>query len=383
MEPKLDLTKEYGLVLEGGGARGAYQIGAWRALSEAGVKIKGVAGTSVGALNGAFVCMNDLAKAEQVWCDMKYSRVFKIGDEMIDGLLSRGLAESDLAELGNSVRQIVSDRGLDITPLKELIAETLDPEKIRNSPVEFYATTFSLTERREIDFDMRSATDGEMRDMLLASSYLPGFKAEKLGGKYYMDGGTVNNVPLNVLAKRGYKDVIVIRIYGVGVDREKLFDLPDDMDLYRIEPETALGGILDLDGARIRKNMTLGYYDAKRLIYGLCGRGYYIDVPEGEGACLKKLFADFGLFFSLLGKLMERPGTERFSGLSEYRLKTERIFPAIARKLKLAPGWDYRTLYGALLEACAKKLKLERFAVYEEETIRDLAREAVGAAETE
>ena len=57
MKPVLDLSKEYGIVLEGGGARGAYQIGAWKALKEAGVKIKGIAGTSVGALNGALMCM--------------------------------------------------------------------------------------------------------------------------------------------------------------------------------------------------------------------------------------------------------------------------------------------------------------------------------------
>lgn len=50
MKPIIDLNKEYGLVFDGGGARGAYQIGAWRALSEAGVKISAVAGTSVGAL---------------------------------------------------------------------------------------------------------------------------------------------------------------------------------------------------------------------------------------------------------------------------------------------------------------------------------------------
>ena len=60
MKPIIDLNKEYGLVFDGGGARGAYQIGAWRALSEAGEKISAVAGTSVGALNGALVCMGDL-----------------------------------------------------------------------------------------------------------------------------------------------------------------------------------------------------------------------------------------------------------------------------------------------------------------------------------
>ena len=62
MKPVIDLTKEYGLVLEGGGAKGAYQIGAWKAMREAGVKIKGIAGTSVGALNGALICMDGLGK---------------------------------------------------------------------------------------------------------------------------------------------------------------------------------------------------------------------------------------------------------------------------------------------------------------------------------
>jgi hypothetical protein len=44
MKPVLDTEKEYGLVLEGGGAKGAYQIGAWKALKEAGIRIKGIRG---------------------------------------------------------------------------------------------------------------------------------------------------------------------------------------------------------------------------------------------------------------------------------------------------------------------------------------------------
>ena len=71
MDPVIDISKEYGLVLDGGGARGAYQIGAWKALVEAGVKFNAVAGTSVGALNGALICMGDIEKAEgKRWKDM-------------------------------------------------------------------------------------------------------------------------------------------------------------------------------------------------------------------------------------------------------------------------------------------------------------------------
>ena len=55
MELKLDNTKTYAIALEGGGAKGAYEIGVWKALDEAGIKFNAVAGTSVGSMNGALI----------------------------------------------------------------------------------------------------------------------------------------------------------------------------------------------------------------------------------------------------------------------------------------------------------------------------------------
>lgn len=72
-----------GLVLEGGGARGAYQIGAWKALRELGMEIKGVAGTSVGALNGAIICQDDFDMAYEIWHNMAYDKILQIDDETI------------------------------------------------------------------------------------------------------------------------------------------------------------------------------------------------------------------------------------------------------------------------------------------------------------
>ena len=89
MKPVIDTTKEYGLVLEGGGAKGAWQIGAWKALKEAGVKIRGVAGTSVGALNGALICMGDLERAENLWKNIEYSQVMDVNDERMQSLFDK------------------------------------------------------------------------------------------------------------------------------------------------------------------------------------------------------------------------------------------------------------------------------------------------------
>ena len=87
MQPVIDLSREYGVVLEGGGAKGAYQIGAWKAFREAGLKIRGISGTSVGALNGALMCMGDVEKAEHVWENISYSRVMDVDDEKMKLLL--------------------------------------------------------------------------------------------------------------------------------------------------------------------------------------------------------------------------------------------------------------------------------------------------------
>ena len=244
----LDRDKSYGLVLEGGGARGAYQIGAWKALREAGISISAVAGTSVGALNGALICMDDLELAENIWKNISRSQVMDV-----EGGL-RGFIRT------------VKNGGLDVTPLRRLIEESVDETRIRNSHKELYAVTYSLKDHAPLVVDIKRLPEGEMARMLLASAYLPGFKREAQGEERYFDGCLANNVPVDVLIDRGYKDIIVIRIYGQGVDTEKHLAIPEDVRLYHVAPRVSLGGILKFDGKRARRNMALGYSDASGVL---------------------------------------------------------------------------------------------------------------------
>lgn len=379
MKLRIDLSKEYGLVLEGGGAKGAYQIGAWKALREEGIKIRGVAGTSVGSLNGALICMDDLEKAEEIWKTITYSRVLDVEDDLIDGLKKLDVKSLNFAEVISDAKRILTDKGLDITPLKKLIADTVDEEKIRKSPCEFYATTFSVTDRKEMNVDVKAVPEGTIKDVLLASAYFPGFKNEKLGGKTYLDGGSVNNVPVNVLTDRGYKDIIVLRIYGVGVDKAWLLNLPEDVHVYKIAPTRNLGGILEFDEKRARKNMLLGYYDAKRFLYGLSGKNYYFDMPNTEGYYFDKMMSELELLKLYLEPVMSRKDLDKLSG---YRAFTEKIFPSLAKKYKLPPDWDYRDMYAALLESCAEKMKLDPYCIYTADEIAGKIQTALGSRES-
>ena len=177
----------------------------------------------MGALNGALVCMGDVEKAEDIWKQMTFSTVMDIDDDWMERLFQK---EMSLREFLNELKTLLKDGGVDITPLRQLIHETIDEEAIRRSGKEFCLLTFSLSEFRELDLEMEEIPEGMLEDFLLASAYLIGFKNERIHGKKYIDGGVVNNVPLGSLVKRGYKDIIEVRIYGPG--REPRVRMPDD-----------------------------------------------------------------------------------------------------------------------------------------------------------
>ena len=361
MRFQLDLTKEYGIVLEGGGARGSYQIGAWKALREAGIKIRGIAGASVGALNGALICMDDLEKAEEIWENIRYSQVIDVDDDVIETVKKLDLKSLNLVKVAEDAKKILKDKGLDITPLKNLIESVVDEDKIRSSDRELYLTTYSVTDRELLVLNAKDIPDGEIGDMLLASAYFTAFRNDKLGGKRYLDGGGWNNVPINILLEHDYKDILVIRIYGLGYDSERTTEIPKDVHVTHIAPRQDLGGILEFDRTRARKNMTLGYYDAKRVLYGLEGRWYYLYAPESDVYYFERFLTEIEEFTRCGLLPMPEQIPEELSG---YRIYTEQVFPFLAQRMKLKKNWTYKELYLSFLEDTARSFRISRFHIY-------------------
>lgn len=363
MKPIFDLTKEYGIVLEGGGAKGAYQIGAWKALKEAGVKIKGVAGTSVGALNGAFICMDNIEKAEYVWNHITYSNVMEVDDKEMKHLMDK--SASFWESLGILFKTF-GDGGVTVEPLKKLIQENISEQEIKSSSIEFYALTFNLDRLKEVEIDMKEVEEGHMHEFLLASAYIfPIFKNEKVYGSTYIDIGAINNVPIGSLIDRGYEDIIVIRIFGVG--REKRVKIPGDTTVISIEPRVNLGNMLDFDAKKSRRNIKIGYYDAKRAIYGLAGKIYYIEENQEECYYLKQLL---NISKEHLQSLMSFYRMTQDEDLYTRNL-LEGLLPALAVELKLGKSWTYRELYLTMLEASAKICRISKYHIYKVEELRD------------
>ena len=151
MKLRIDTSRSYALALEGGGAKGAYQIGAWKALREAGVKIDAVAGTSVGALNGSLIVMDDLEKAENIWENIRYSQVMDVDDETMSRLLKGDVKLDELDNVAQQMFEVIKNRGFDVTPLRKWISQVVDEKTVRESPVELFIDTFSLSDGKLLE----------------------------------------------------------------------------------------------------------------------------------------------------------------------------------------------------------------------------------------
>lgn len=285
MKLKLDSSKTYAIALEGGGAKGAYEIGAWMALDEAGIRYSAVSGTSVGALNGALMAMRDLSKAIDVWRNIQLTDVMNLTPEEdadLRKLFAGSAGFSDFHDLLDQVRDVIRNRGIDVSPLRAWVREVVDPAKVKASDVDLYVCTVSLSDKKGLEIHVNDLPENEICDMLLASAYHPSFRLEKLGGKLYTDGGFIDSLPLHVLVENGYKDIIAIRIPGMG--RERHFRIPDDVQVTYVETFADLGSALNFDAAQSRRDMLVGYFDTMRVLYGLTGRNYYVErtIPERE-----------------------------------------------------------------------------------------------------
>lgn len=357
----LDCSKEYGLVLEGGGAKGAYQIGVWKALMEYGIKIKAIAGVSVGALNGALFCMGDIDRAESIWQNISYSRIMSVDDTEMDKLIQRKFKAINIQTVTKESKKILIKGGLDITPLKQLMEENVDENKIRKSDIDFLIGTFNISKMKEEVIAVKDIQEGYIKDYLIASASFPLFKNEKIMGKTYLDGGIANNVPIDMLINRGYKNIIVVRIYGIGV--EKRVKIPDDVNVTYIAPRFNLCNVLEFSKKKAVRNIMIGYYDAIRILKPLAGKDYYIDGAGEERDYLNKLLNISEEQFKELS--LNEKGWDNHTG-SYLRKYVEDIYPQLAIQLKLGKSWSYRNLYYAILEYSAKKLGMKRYRIYKD-----------------
>lgn len=343
-----------GLALEGGGAKGAFHMGAVKALLEAGYKFDGVAGTSIGALNGAAIVQGDFELAYEWWEKIDNTMLFDIDPIQIDKLMHKKIDKETLAYLSSKLKDIIDNRGLDTTKIREILDYILDEEKLRKSSMDFGMITVSVSDLKPLELYKEDIPEGKLTNYIMASANLPVFKSEPIEGKFYLDGGFYDNCPINLLARKGYEEIIAIRTFGIGIVRKVE---TQNIKITNIVPSEDLGMILNFDNKLIQRNLIRGYYDAKRVIQGLRGRKYYIQPMAKDDESFMQLTALPQKTILEIGELM---GLPKMDGR---RMLFEKIIPHIAKMLGLSSGVDYQDITIALLEYMAEERKVEKYKI--------------------
>lgn len=345
----------YGLVLEGGGARGSYHAGAYKAILEEGIDVQGVAGTSIGALNGAMIVQGDFDICCELWEQLSYSMVVDWDDNEIQKLLQLKLNKEDLGLMADKLSMFISDRGFRIEPFKKLLNTYIDEQKIRDSGKDFGIVTINLTDLKPLELLLEDIPQGELKKYILASAYLPVFKFERLGGKLYLDGGFYNNLPFKLLEKKGYKDLIIVRTHAKGIARK--ID-PERLNPIIISPSDDIGKSYAYEATSARKNIELGYYDGLKSLRGLKGNRYYIDVENNKDVFLDLLLSLDDEKINKIMDILKGPSLYGRRALFEY------IVPKLGSAMALNKDFNYEDFMINLLERKAKEFDVERFKVY-------------------
>lgn len=282
-------AEKRGLVLEGGASRGAYQIGAYKALAEAGVHYDAVVGTSIGAINGAMIVQGDWEKAWHLWNNLTFEDVFQGDETMMEKLL---LDPFDIESIPVRLKvglEFARAKGMDIAPLRALLRTHIDEERLRKKDCLFGLTTINLTKRRVEQPFLTDMPQGTLHDYLLAGAYMLVFQRHKLMGDDYLDGCFYDNLPWNMLTAIGYTDLTLIRLPGTG---RVISHFPNNVRIMQIEPSEPLPGMMGFHYSVTRHMLNLGYLDAKRALGETKGTRYYIEkstLPEEDLPLLYEL----------------------------------------------------------------------------------------------
>lgn len=345
----------YGLVLEGGGAKGSYHIGAYKAILEEGIEIKGIAGTSIGALNGAMIVQGDFEICYKLWEELSYSMIIGEKDKEIEKLLQFEPSVENFKLAAQKTFEIITGKGISTEPFRKLLKTYIDEERIRQSNMDFGIVTVNLSDLKPEEIMLEDIPEGKLIDYLMASAYLPVFKIERLGGKIYLDGGFYDNLPFRILLNKGYKDLILVRTHGRGLTRK--IDT-NKINATIISPSDDIGRSYTYEANIAKRNIRLGYFDGLKALRGLLGNKYYIDDKNCKDFALDFLLSIEDEKIDKIVDLMKGPEVKGKRALFEY------IIPKLGSIMGLKDDFSYQEFLVELLEKRALKSQVERFKIY-------------------
>lgn len=365
---------KYGLALEGGGAKGAYQIGVVKALIDNGYEFEAVVGTSIGALNAAMVVQDRIDDAIDLWSNISYEKMFNVDDKKVSSALSAKIDLEIVKYFSSKFGQILKNGGISTENIRKILIDNVDEKKVRKSKMKFGLVTVCLSDKEVKQVFIDEIPKGELIDYLMATSSLPVFKRAKIDNKSYLDGGVYDNCPVEMLEKKGIKNVIAIRNYKrMRIRNYKNIIKKNDINLYMVEPVDNLPGILKFDSKNTNELLRLGYFDGIKFAKKLDGIRYYVNSQE------EKKFVHMLVDYDIdeMAKIAKGLDFEFSSYDNLRKIFLEEILNALVSKTLVKEAATYKEAVYALIEHVAKKENVEKYKIYDFNDFLDIVKSKI------
>ena len=237
------------VVLSGGGAKGAYQIGVWKALKKLRIKYDIVTGTSVGAINGIFMVQNDFNKCNKVWNKINMKLLFE--ENIQDSNKKRELIK-------NYSKNFIKNNGTKPEGLEKLLEKNINKKRFFNSKINYGLVSYNLTTKKPVIITKKDLTNNNLLDYLIASaSCYPAFTPREINNEKLIDGGYYDNLPINLALKLGADEIIAIDLEAPGIKRNP----KTKKEIIYINPNNNLSFFLKFDKQNIQKDKMFDYND--------------------------------------------------------------------------------------------------------------------------
>ena len=250
------------LVLSGGGSKGSYQIGVWKALRKLNIKFDIITGTSVGALNGALMVQNEYKKAINIWRKINLKVLF--GEDLIKN-------NSNLELYKMYSKNFIKNGGMDVSELEKIIKQAISIEKFYSSKVNYGLITYNLTNKEAVKIQKKDIEKEHLADYLMASATcFPAFKKKDIKGEKYIDGGYHDNLPINLAIDMGADEIIAVDLSAPGLKKAP----KKKVKITYIKPKNKLTNFLNFNEEGTTRNMKLGYNDTMKVFNKLEGNEF-------------------------------------------------------------------------------------------------------------
>lgn len=318
--------KGFGLVFAGGGGKGAYEIGVWKALLEAKqIEIGAVSGTSVGALNAALYAGGSYEEAENIWIHIDEDKILTSTRYECEKYLPEylrmcrsALSKTNLKQMGAAMlfrKYLSSHIGLfSRQGLIEIIQNSGITEKLSFSKIPCYATCYNMSEMRTQYFQLNDLPSEKVVSVLLASSAIPViFPKEDIEGAEYCDGGLPfigENIPVKPLYDAGWRDFIVVHLERDGIEQFTKYKKCRFIHIFPKKNQGGLSGTLDFNPESAKDRLNQGYKDMKKQIEMLNGLDGHLDDRE---KVFKEVRTESGKYYDSMKRSIESCNTELVS----------------------------------------------------------------------